>query len=503
MKIQIFHLEKHDDFITVRDKLNWAKTTRVVLVLPQKASILARKLDLVLLQRTCTRNGSQLGFVTGDPEVRLHAEQLGIPVFSTIKEAQRSRWRFRRARLFIRRRLESPPDLSTMRQNLTILPLDWADHPRLRWARLGIFALGVMAVVILGLAFIPSAAIQLDAKHQEQRIQMVVQASPEIKLPSFAGVLPLHSISAIIEGSGEEPVKGTASVPDQYAKGEVVFTNLAEDAVDIPMGTLVISSGNLQELEVIEAGKVNAGAGSTTRLSVRAVVAGITGNLPSRSIDAIKGTLGLRLAVTNMSPITGGTNRQVTTATQAEVNALRQEILDKLRGEALPALQGQLSEADYLVPGSLVDTRVIDEIVQPLPGEPAELINIRLSVEFSASYIAGKELLTYAGNVMDAGLPAHHLVVPGTLLISPAAQPEIGKDGVLAWKFTAARQVKPYYDDQNIATIIQGTTRRNAQMRLSQNYSLENEPVILLNPLWWPWLPIFPFRIDIYQGEGI
>jgi hypothetical protein len=503
MKIQIFHLEKHDDFITVRDKLNWVKTTRVVLVLPQKTSILARKLDLVLLQRTCTRNGSQLGLVTGDPQVGLHAEQLGIPVFSTIKEAQRSRWRFRRARLYIRRRLESPPDLKTMRQNLAALPVDWAEHPRLRWARLGIFTLGVLAVVILGVAFIPSATILLEATHQEQRIQMVVQASPEIKLPSFAGVLPLHYISAIVEGDGEEPVNGTASIPDQYARGEVVFTNLVEDAVDIPVGTLVISTSNLQELEVIEAGDVDAGAGSTTRLPVRAVVAGITGNLPSRSIDAIKGTMGLRLAVTNLSPITGGTNKQVQTATQPDVDALRLKILNRLKQEALTSLQGQLSIADHLVPDSLVEIRIIEEIVQPLPGEPAEFITMRLSVEFSASYIAGSELLAYAENVMDARLPPHHLVVPGTLLISPAAQPEISRDGVLAWKFTALRQIKPFYDAQNVSILVQGTTRRNAQKRLVQIYALENEPVILLNPLWWPRLPIFPFRIEISQGEGV
>jgi hypothetical protein len=51
MKTQVIHLAEHDDGISVRDKMSWTNTPRILLVYPGRSRILARVLYVYLLQR--------------------------------------------------------------------------------------------------------------------------------------------------------------------------------------------------------------------------------------------------------------------------------------------------------------------------------------------------------------------------------------------------------------------------------------------------------------------
>ncbi|MDX1379438.1 MAG: hypothetical protein R3307_11355, partial [Anaerolineales bacterium] len=92
MKTQIITLESHDDLISVRDRLSWAKTPRILLIWPKHEKITLRQVDLKVLQRHAASLGAQLGLVTRERRVRADAEALGIPVFTSTGEAQRMAW---------------------------------------------------------------------------------------------------------------------------------------------------------------------------------------------------------------------------------------------------------------------------------------------------------------------------------------------------------------------------------------------------------------------------
>ena len=101
MKTYILRLEPHDDLVSTRDKMGWAKDSRILLVWPEKHRLLNRRLDLILLQRHSRTLGSQLALVTRDPEVHYFAPRLGIPVFRSLHKAQGQHWRVpRRFRRF-------------------------------------------------------------------------------------------------------------------------------------------------------------------------------------------------------------------------------------------------------------------------------------------------------------------------------------------------------------------------------------------------------------------
>src|SRR5512141_2555823 len=92
MKTQIITLESHDDLISVRDRLSWAKTPRILLVWPKYEKITLRQVDLKVLHRHATSLGAQLGLVTRARRVRVDAEALHIPVFESTGQAQRVAW---------------------------------------------------------------------------------------------------------------------------------------------------------------------------------------------------------------------------------------------------------------------------------------------------------------------------------------------------------------------------------------------------------------------------
>ncbi len=96
MKTQIIALEAHDDFISVRDRMSWAKSPRILLVWPKFEKIALRAADLRILQQHASSLGSEMGIVTRRGDVRRDADSFGIPVFRSAKAAQRHAWTSRK-----------------------------------------------------------------------------------------------------------------------------------------------------------------------------------------------------------------------------------------------------------------------------------------------------------------------------------------------------------------------------------------------------------------------
>src|SRR5512138_2067037 len=130
MKTQIITLESHDDLISVRDRMSWAKTPRILLVWPKYEKVTLRQVDLKVLQRHAASLGAQLGLVTRARRVRADAEALHIPVFESTGQAQRLAWPKRRRRRFT---WHAPrKDLREQREQLLAAEAPWRTHPAAR-----------------------------------------------------------------------------------------------------------------------------------------------------------------------------------------------------------------------------------------------------------------------------------------------------------------------------------------------------------------------------------
>src|SRR4026209_751844 len=127
MKTQIITLESHDDLISVRDRLSWAKTPRILLVWPKYEKVTLRQVDLNVLQRHASSLGAQLGLVTRARQVRADAEALGLPVFESTGQAQKVAWPKMKRRKWSHR----APDrsLREQREQAQVKEEAWRAHP--------------------------------------------------------------------------------------------------------------------------------------------------------------------------------------------------------------------------------------------------------------------------------------------------------------------------------------------------------------------------------------
>jgi hypothetical protein len=244
MKTCVVQLENHDDVISTQDKISWSKASRVLLVWPRRGKVLQRSVDLLLVLRCCQRLGAQLAVVTGDGEVIGNAHDLGIPVYSSVEQAQMAYWgpphggkAMSRLSSTMQRQPLEVQKLREMRRQSQVAP------KQNRILRLALFAAGVIAFLALVLFFAPGASITLTPLEQVQQISLPVQAQSALQVVNLSGGMPAHVLSVVVEGKDQLTSSGYAHAPEGYASGEVLLTNLTDQEVELPAGTIVLTAG--------------------------------------------------------------------------------------------------------------------------------------------------------------------------------------------------------------------------------------------------------------------
>ncbi|MEJ5225294.1 MAG: baseplate J/gp47 family protein, partial [Anaerolineales bacterium] len=430
MKTQLIPLEPHDDLISIRDKMTWSKTPRILLVWPIRERVNLRPLDLKLLQRHAAALGAQLGLVTTDGVIKATARALGIPTFKTSSQARQSVWRSA-PRPGIARRVSRGAARAMRLRSCPTDPLA-VRHPFLR---LLAFAVGVVAVLALALIFVPSAQITLTPAVTTQTLTLPVSAAPDVDTVYLSGSLPARAITVQVEASATHLSSGQVSVPDQFAEGQVEFTKIVFGPLTIPAGTVIRNPGGSgPRFATLEALDLPEGENQKGQVMVRALEPGMQGNLPAGQLTAIEGGLGLLVTVTNPQPTTGGSDILRPTPTAADVAALREQLLRRLSAQALTSIKTQLLGTDILFPETLTLIQLLEQESTPAPGGPGSSFTLRLRAEYQALYAASADLTFLARAALDAALPPGYEPIPESLSVSAVAAPVSGPGGVSRWQ---------------------------------------------------------------------
>lgn len=499
MKIQIIQLESHDDSLSTRDKMGWSQTGQILLVWPPRGRILNRKLDLLLLQRHSKSLGVKLAIVSNDSEVIHNAEQLGLPVFENTRQALDTPWRGKRRRIVRIRREQPLPDLDTLRERSKQMPGKWENHPGVRIFAFLISLTALLAIVSL---FIPSAELKLSPRRKLQEINMKVIGSPVFTIINIAGEIPLQNVTVIVEGNDLITTTGSLQFPDKHAIGAVRFTNLTEEDIDIPEGTIVSTLGsNPIRFATTRSGQLMGGIGKNTMVSTKALLPGEVGNVLEDSLLAIEGPLGLRIAATNPMPTHGGSDKLVPAASAKDKATLNKQLQSTLRETALAELKQNQHPGDILLEDSLVLSEIIERKFDPSENQPANTIELNLRIKFEAFIARGRDIENLAIQVLDANLPDQYIPVQETLIVNHSSQPTFIDEEIYEWEMILFRDTVANIDDGNAINQILGLNLSQASQRLSDSFDLRNTPDISIEPYWWPRLPYLPFRIQISQSE--
>lgn len=490
MKTALITLESHDTLISIRDRMSWAKTPRILLVLPKFEKVTLRQVDLKVLQRHAAALGAQLGLVTRWRRVRAEAETLGIPVFKSTREAQRAPWHTPKPT----RLQKKAPDktLREKREQVQVREEAWRAHPL---TRVLAFSVGVLSVLALVALFLPRAQVQLKPAIQTQSVEFPVTADPSLKQVFISGSIPAREQRIVVEGAQQVTVTGEGVVPQSKAKGVAVFRNLTQNAVTIPIGT-VVAAGDIRFVTT-ELGVLNAGVGETAALKIEAVQGGLAGNLDAGAINIVEGRLGLLTAVTNPEPTSGGRERPSVLATDADRERAKRLLLKTLETDALAQLREQLAAGDVAFLETFRLVEILSETYDPPPGTAGSRLTLTLRAEYAMQYASASDLTELAGLALNASLPSGFFPASQALTVTSTSSPRLQQDGSLRWNVRAERDIIQQVDAAQVTRLVMGLGAAEAQTLLEKLLPRQSEPKIVLTPSWWLWVPIVPFRIEV------
>ncbi len=495
MKTQILRLEPYDDVVSIRDKMNWAKTRRILLVWPARRLRL-RRLDFILLQRHARHLGVQIAIVTRDRVVRQAAQQVGLPVFRSTTEAHRAPWRYDRRRRRWRRRPHSVEQIAALRTAAHPESPAWARQPA---ARLALFTIAVLAVLAVGALLAPAATLHLTPLTRQDGLTLPVTAAPDIPTVNLSGALPAVWRTVEVEGRAEAPVTGQTTTPARPATGRVVFTNLTGHPVSVPEGTVVL--GGNPPVRFATTRPLTVPAGGEADAIVRALDWGSRGNLPAGSLTSLLGDLGLQLRVTNPAPTHGGADTPVAAPAALDRSRLYSRLRSELAATALQELQASLAPDDLLIADSLEPVQVLQRTYDPPDNRPSDTLRLTLRMTFRALVVRGDDLRSLAEGIRQTQLLPGYRPLPDTLTWTSVTTPTRHGERI-TWRLHIRWQSAAVIRPEVVTAALAGQSQPAAEHWLRTHLPLAAPPRITLTPAWWPRLPWLPFRIRVVLGEG-
>ena len=491
MKTQIIQLEAHDDYISIRDKMNWSKTPRVLLVLPRKGKFDLNALDLKLLQRHAIDLGAELGLITRSSKIIRTADELGIPVFPTNLSAQREVWTLQKRKKF---RKFKKKNLRETGKEFHLPEKKWRTHPV---TRLLFFSLATLALFAILFTFIPQAQIVIEPERRMQSLTIPVRASTDIEDVFVSGSIPAYELRADLTHQRSLTTSGRVQVPAEVARGAVIFRNLTDLPTKIPAGTVIRSITDEEiRFETLENAEVEGVVNATAEVPVKSLVFGKRGNLEENTLQAIEGELNLWLAVTNPAPTSGGGDEFVNTPSKRDREELYELTMSYFSKESEDEIAQELAEGDLIFPDSIRDIEILEAVYTPPEGETGDKLTLTIHALFQLLYAKEVDLAKLAQLALSASMPPEFTPVPETLAFSPASDFESNQTGVTSWQMYVEQELYPNISSVQIAALTQGRSPENAIENLEENFDLVSKPKIVITPSWWKWLPLNPFRIN-------
>jgi len=490
VKVQLLYLDAHDDQVSVRDKMGWVKAPRLLVVWPRRGRVLTRRLDLTLIQRQAARRGAQIGLVTFDPDVRDHAQDLGIPVFDSVDSTPESIWRaaepkslpFERAQSD-RARLEEPLRRSAVGPSK---PTGWDSLQR--WSA---FVVGVAALAALAAALLPSASVVVTPNTHIHRTRLQIVLDPEVDTLTADNHIPADRRTLEVSGQLRIPVSGKIAVPTSPAQGAVLFTNLGQDSITLPRGTGVRADAPGMPLFVTLV-TATLGAGSQATVAVRAAQPGIQGNLPAFSIGSIEGPLGLQVAVTNPKPTLGGAETTKPAVAPADLRQLEARLQTQLLDQAAADFPGRLGEGEAVLPVSLRIDQTLERAFDAQADDVAQSVSLSMKLEVSGLVYHPQTVQAAGLRALGAHRPSGTAAVPGSLQTSIV--PMDGHPDQLT--LTAAESIYPDLPRAELVQSVAGQPPQAVDGLIGSHYA-DAAVALTLRPSWLPRLPWLPTRIAV------
>lgn len=506
MGIQVLYLDEEDDIVSIRDRLDWIQESQALLVLPEKGDLLTEYLDLALLRRYADSMRLEVGLVSTDHRVNGQAKALGIPVFSSVRSANKSRrgwWRGRRRRELIGHQ--------TRLDEMDRKEVEKRRKPQKTWRKWLIRYLAVILyIVTLAILFItavyviPGATITLEPEIRPLEVRQQVVVDPQLEsIDSSGASVPGRILTSIQEWQTEVETTGTIEVPDSPARGSVVFVNKLEEPVTVPAGTRVRTSRSERVIfQTTTAIDVPGEVGGTAEVEIVAIEPGPQGNVATGLINRVDGSLATQLEVRNLEETSGGSARLESSVTDADHQRLRSQVLQQLQVRALADMEGILSDNEFLAKDSLRLVRTIHETYSHYPGEQAQTLTLEIRAELQATAVDETLAVGLVYEEMANAVEPGYELVPESLAFGNGEVLGVDGEGRVSFEMIGEGLMAASLTSEDLLSAIAGQEKGVAVSYLYERLPLRDYPSVRVWPDWFGRLPYLPIRITTQVETG-
>ena len=505
MKEQIIHLDPHDDYHSLRDKMGWAQTDRILLVLPthEREPLFKRQLDLLLIQRHAATLGAKLALVTDHPRVCDYADTLGIPVFDSMDDSHLRPWRSRRP-VFPKReeRTTASPE-SIKPPQAKPLPA-WLTS---RWiigsSRIIISIIAVSAVIIMLALTVPSAEIIIKPQGQTINIPITLIADPAQPETDFSNRRIPARVASITLSTNVEVIT-TGSTPEATARsgGNVTFTNLTTQPVRIPAGTaLRTTTGTPIRFVTQKDVTLEAQRGSSANAPVLAIEPGPPGNVGAGLINSIEGPLATQAAVVNVEAMKGGEVKKVASVTDADRKNAKEQALSDLKQRAYSQLLAQLKEGEFAPQSSLRVIKIVSETYSHFVDEKTDHLALEMRVEVGITVVDERLAFAVGQKEIEWRLGDALALAPNSVSFARDEKATSDDAGRIKFDITAKANASAAIDVEAIKQTARWQPIEQVGNLLYDKFPLTSRPEIKLFPSWFQRMPWLVWRIEVVIGN--
>jgi Baseplate J-like protein len=510
--MDIVTLDSEDNIISICDRLQWAETEQVLLVLPAGGDVLRQGLDLIRLRRFADQQRLEVGLVTAVVPLSRQAKALGLPVFPSVELAENSRrgwWRGRKRS----ERVGLPPageDSLAERPFPSINPADRQEMNRrlrpkstgrlwlLRYAAIFLF---FMTLAILYTSFtyaVPGATITLQPITETIRVERDVVADPAAEVVDYGrNTVPARLLTRTESWQASVTTSGTIELPDAPARGSVLFVNLLAQSVTIPAGTRISTSDGssivFQTLAEVTLAEV---VGSTAEIEVIAEMPGPQANVAANLVNRVEGPLGLQVEVRNLEAMRGGAVRQTAAVTAADQARLRAQVLQFLQAVVLANMEAELTEREFLSRDAVRVVTILDETFSQDVGEQAAELTLLIRAELQGTAVDTTVASGLAFESLGQAVPTGFTLVPDSIRFESGRVVAVDDAGRVTFSMIGEGVVAANLALGDVVTAVTGQNPDIATAYLYEQLPLRAVPTVDIWPIWFDRLPYLPTRIE-------
>jgi hypothetical protein len=495
MKTTIIKVELTDDIQTIRDRIAWSNSPRILLIIPRKKKDFPDEKGLVLLNRAAAAKGAQLGMVIGHTNKREFAGRIGVSIFHSVAQAERKAWLEPPQTTYVPRRVAAE-SVTEMRKRL---PAEAKAFPAARISKSILIITCTSVLLIALLVFLPSATVVIYPETSQQNQVVEIHAITTAGQSNLSGVIPAQKRTFTLSDEMSAQSSGSAAVGKTRASGEVVVTNLTNQAINLPQGTVFTTAPSDQQKFISTQAVTIPGRGLAVTIPIRAVLAGEAGNVESGEIVLIEGPVGASLRVRNDAPMAGGSSVSLPAPSEEDYERLTAQLLEELKGKALEQSMQDSAVEWKLIPESLVLDQILAENRGNPAGEAADTLSINITARYSVLYYDPKALEALLTTIMDVSMPEGYQAAETDMAFEKIGNTMIIGTEEATWQISIKRQMVKIYSQQDIRKMIHGKGIDQAVTLVNREIPQVRSTEIRSFLSWWPYIPVLLDQIDFEE----